>query len=63
MLLLPGLKVVEVTHNFQKQVKNYITKDLELITSYDTRHGTCKYMYYVVYMYGKYMYPAIKTVF
>ena len=48
MLLLPGLKVVEVAHDFQQQIKNYITKDLKMINSYDTWHG--KYMFYVLCM-------------
>ena len=33
--------VVEVAHDHQVQVKNYITEDLELLNSYDTWHGNC----------------------
>lgn len=36
------LKVVEVAHDHQVQVKKYVTEDLELINSYDTWHGKSK---------------------
>ena len=35
-----GLRVVEVAHDFQQQVKGYITDILELQNSFDTWHGT-----------------------
>ena len=38
-ILLLGLNVVEVAHDNCSSVKNYITKDLNLINSYDTWHG------------------------
>ena len=41
MYILVGLKIVEVAHDFQQQIKNYITNDLQLLNSYDTWHGMC----------------------
>ena len=35
----PELNVVEVAHDHQVRVKNYITEDLKLLNSYDTWHG------------------------
>ena len=34
-----GLNIVEVAHDNQKQVKQYITDDLKVLNSYDTWHG------------------------
>ncbi|XP_019856532.1 PREDICTED: uncharacterized protein LOC109585045 [Amphimedon queenslandica] len=34
-----GVNVVEVAHDIQQQVSNYITKDLNLKNSFDTWHG------------------------
>ena len=37
------LKIVEVAHDNETQVKSYITKDLDLLNSYDSWHGeTCR---------------------
>ena len=41
----PELNVVEVVHDHQVQVKNYITEDLKLLNSYDTWHGNYKCLY------------------
>lgn len=46
IIILVGLKVVEVAHDFQQQIKNYITNDLQLLNSYDTWHGMCNELYY-----------------
>lgn len=34
-----GLHVAEVAHDFQQQVRRYITEELHLLNSYDTWHG------------------------
>ena len=39
MYVVLGLNIVEVAHDFQQQVKAYITDELHLINSYDTWHG------------------------
>lgn len=41
----PELNVVEVAHDHQVQVKNYITEDLKLLNSYDTWHGNYGCLY------------------
>ena len=45
-----GLNIVEVAHDFQQQIKNYVTNDLHLVNSYDTWHGTCAWCLQFVYM-------------
>lgn len=37
--LSAGLHVTEVAHDFQQQVRRYITEELCLLNSYDTWHG------------------------
>ena len=48
----PELNIVEVAHDHQVQVKNYVTEDLKLLNSYDTWHGNlliylcvCEYLH------------------
>ena len=36
--------MVEVAHDFQLQIKNYIANDLRLVNSYDTWHGKCLFV-------------------
>ena len=39
MVLMLGLNVMEVAHDMQLKVTQYVTMDLGLLTSYDTWHG------------------------
>ena len=34
-----GLRVVEVAHDFQQQIRQYVEEDLKMLNSYDTWHG------------------------
>ena len=51
------MNVVEVAHDFQQQIKNYVTNYLKLLNSYDTWHG--QYIYYCLSKF----YMAVKFTF
>ena len=58
-LICTGLRVVEVAHNFQQQVRGYITEVLKLQNSFDTWHGT-KYTYLNMYAYCSLVIPIFR---
>ena len=36
-----GLNITEVAHDYNTQLKTYITQELKLVNSFDTWHGMC----------------------
>ena len=58
MFVCIGLNVTEEAHDIQQQMSSFIISDLSLVTSYDTWHGTCIYMYCICtrFMYDLYSY-------
>ena len=40
-----AIKVTEVAHDFQIEVKKYVTEELGLVNSYDTWHGNTVSIY------------------
>ena len=54
-----ALRVVEVAHDFQQQVRGYITEVLKLQNSFDTWHGT-KCTYFMMYAYYSLVIPIFR---
>ena len=47
VIICVGLDIREVAHDYATTVSAYITNELKLLNSYDTRHGMYLYLYYL----------------